>query len=213
MTKLIVDKTGFPQAVVPGVGAIHLWPVTKFQFEQFMSETNRCGDKWYEPILSLNQRISFKYFTPDNYEKLFITGILPGEAMDFARWLGEDFDLPTEEEWKIYYRFINNRDNLSFPAGLSIPALTIGQKLGKFLHTPGKLSLLQGGVLEWVKGGGRHKESYQYVGRGVPRSSFLPNAWTPLDPSIKGFNDNKRVYYFGFRLINRRAPEVQSDDH
>ncbi|NIM13841.1 MAG: SUMF1/EgtB/PvdO family nonheme iron enzyme [Candidatus Aminicenantes bacterium] len=212
MTKLIVDKIGFPLAEVPGVGAFHLWPVTKYQFEQFMSETNRYGDKWYEPILSLNKRISFKYFSEGNYEKLFLTGILPGEAMDFARWLGDNFDLPTEEEWKIFYRFINNQADISFPNGLSIPALTIGQKLAKFLHTPKELSLLQGGVLEWVKGTGGHKGGSEYVGRGVPRSSFYQSAWSPLDPSIKGINTKERVYFFGFRLIYRRAPEVQSDD-
>lgn len=209
MIKLIVDKTGFPLAAVPGVGAFHLWPVTKFQFEQFMSETNQYGDNWYESIISLNKRISFKYFSRDNYEKLFMTGILPNEALDFASWLGDNLDLPTEEEWKIFYRFINNNQaGIRFPTNLSIPALTMGERLGKFLHTPGELSLLQGGVLEWVKGVEGHKESSRYVGRGVPRSSFYPNAWSPLDDSIKGINTKERVYFFGFRLINRQAPEV-----
>jgi formylglycine-generating enzyme required for sulfatase activity len=203
MTKLIVDKTGFPLAVVPGVGAFHLWPVTKFQYEQFMAETDRYGDNWYESILSLNKRISFKYFSEDNYEKLFITGILPGEALEFAGWLGDNFDLPTEEEWKIFYRFIDNQADIRFPTGLAAPASAIRQGLGKFLHTPKELSLLQGGVLEWVKGVEGHKGDSQYVGRGVPRSSFYPNAWSPLDASIKGINTQERVYFFGFRLITR----------
>lgn len=208
MIKLIVDKTGFPLAAVPGVGAFHLWPVTKYQFEQFISETNRYGDNWYESILSLNKRISFKYFSQDNYENLLLTGILPDEALDFARWLGDSFDLPSEEEWNIFYRFIDNQTNIRFPTGLSIPALTMGQRLGKFLPTPKELSLLQGGVLEWVKGDEAHKGGRQYVGRGVPRSSFYSNAWSPLDASIKGINTKERVYFFGFRLMNRQALEV-----
>jgi hypothetical protein len=203
MTKLIVDKTGFPLAVVPGIGAFHLWPVTKFQFEQFMSETDRYGDNWYESILSLNKRISFKYFSKDNYEKLFMTGILPGEALEFAGWLGDNFDLPTEEEWKTFYRFIDDQADIRFPTGLAAPALAIRQGFGKFLHTPKELSLLQGGVLEWVKGVKGHKGDNHYVGRGVPRPSFHPNAWSPLDASIKGIDTNERVFFFGFRLITR----------
>jgi len=203
MTKLIVDRTGFPVVVVPGIGAFHLWPVTKFQYEQFMTETDRYGDNWYESILSLNKRISFKYFSEDNYEKLFITGILPNEALEFASWLGGNFDLPTEEEWKKFYRYIDDQADIRFPTGLAAPASAIRQRLGKFLHTPKELSLLQGGVLEWVKGVEGHKEGSQYVGRGVPRSSFYPNAWSPLDASIKGINTKERVYFFGFRLITR----------
>jgi len=203
MIKLIVDKTGFPLAVVPGIGAFHLWPVTKFQYEQFMAETNSCGDNWYESILSLNKRISFKYFSEDNYEKLFITGILPGEVLEFARWMGDNFDIPTEEEWKIFYRFIDNQADIRFPTGLAAPASAIRQGLGKFLHTPKELSLLQGGVLEWVKGVEGHKGDNRYVGRGLPRFSFCPNAWSPLDASIKVIDTQERVFSFGFRLITR----------
>ncbi len=60
MTQLTFDKAGFPMLRVRKVGAFHLWPVTKFQFEQFMSETGRYGDKWYDSILSLNKPVTFE---------------------------------------------------------------------------------------------------------------------------------------------------------
>lgn len=190
-------------AAVPGVGVFHLWPVTKFQFEQFMWETNRYGDKWYDSILSLNKRISYRFFSETDYERLFITGILPEEAMDFARWMGEGFDLPSAAEWEKFYQFMNNRKGLCLPLHLDLspPASAVKQKAGKFLHTPLAFSFLQGGVVEWLK------ESSRFAGRGAPRSSFFPNAWNPLEDSIRVIDINERIFYFGFRLIRRLTPQ------
>ena len=198
MTQLTFDKAGFPMLRVRKVGAFHLWPVTKFQFEQFMSETGRYGDKWYDSILSINEGISFENLSEGNYERLFMTGILPGEAMDFAGWLGEDFDLPTEGEWKKFYRAVKNLFNIRLsPYGLSDPAVTLGRKIDEFLNTPLTFSFLKGGVVEWLKG------EKGYVGRGAPRDSFFPNAWNPLNDSIRAIDRKERIFYFGFRLIRR----------
>jgi formylglycine-generating enzyme required for sulfatase activity len=199
MTQLTFDKTGFPMLRVRKVGAFHLWPVTKCQFKRFLSETDQYGDKWYDSILSLNEPISFENLSESNYERLFMTGILPREAMDFAGWLGEDFDLPTEAEWKKFYRTVKNLFNIRLsPYGLSDSAVTLGQKIGGFLRTPLTFSFLQGGVVEWLKG------EKGYVGRGSPRDSFFPNAWNPLNDSIHAIDRNERIFYFGFRLIRRK---------
>ena len=185
--------------VMRGVGTFHLWPVTKFQFEQFMSENNRYGDEWYEKILSLNKRISYRNFSGIDYERLFITGVLPHEAIAFARWLGKGFDLPTEAEWKKFYKAISNVvfDSHSQPSALSTPAVTLWKRRAGFLQTPLEFSCLQGGVVEWVKGENR------YAGRGAPRYSFFPNAWNPPDDSIRVIDKKERIIYFGFRLIKR----------
>lgn len=203
MIRLTLEKTGFPMAVVTDVGDFHLWPVTKYQFEQFMSESDKYDDKWYHSILSLNQPIPYNSFSEKNYERLFMTGILPAEAIDFARWLGDHFDLPTGEEWKKFYCAINNEvDIFLSPYGLSTPAITIREKMAGFQRTPLKYSFLQEGIVEWVKEK-KDKEYNRFAGRGAPRASFFPNTWNPLDDSIQVININQRIFYFGFRLIRR----------
>ena len=80
------DRTGFPLIAVPSVGVeVQLLPVTKIQFECFLAEPNDFGDAWYEEVLTFNPRISYRQFMADTRERLFITGILPEEALAFAR--------------------------------------------------------------------------------------------------------------------------------
>ncbi len=78
-------------------------PVTKIQFERFLAESHNLGDDSYKEALRLNPSVSHQQFTPDNREQLFVTGILPQEALNFARWMGNEFDLPTVEEWRFIY--------------------------------------------------------------------------------------------------------------
>ena len=95
------DRTGFPLITVPeAMVAMHLLPVTKVQFERFLAEPNTYGDAWYEEVLTLNPRISYRQCTAENRERLFLTGIVPEEALAFARWMGDGFDLPTVAEWR-----------------------------------------------------------------------------------------------------------------
>lgn len=203
--KLISDKTGFPMAAVYGLGAFHLWPVCKVQFEQFMSETDKYGDEWYNKILSLNGRISHDTITEDNYEHIFMTGVLPREARAFANWLGDEFDLPTEAEWKRFYSVMQHEYFIQLSTyGLSAPAAAIVEKIADFRKTPSGFSFLKDGVVEWV----REDKSSEYVGRGTPRTAFLPNTWNPETHSVRAIDKTERIFYFGFRLIRRgrRAP-------
>lgn len=95
------DRTGFPLVAIPGLGMeVHLLPVTKVQFERFLAEPDAFGDTWYEEALALNPRVPSRQFTAKNRERLFLTGILPEEALAFAKWLGAGFDLPTVTEWR-----------------------------------------------------------------------------------------------------------------
>ena len=98
------DRTGFPLIAVPEVAAhVQLLPVTKAQFECFIVEPNPFGDAWYEEVLQLNPRVTYRRYGADERARLFLTGILPEEALLFARWVGEGFDLPTVDEWRAIY--------------------------------------------------------------------------------------------------------------
>jgi len=196
--KIYADKTGFPLVGTREFGLFHLWPITKIQFERFISETNNFGDKWYDSILKLNPRISWKFFDRNNYEGLFITGITHQEALSFAYWLGEGFDLPSLDEWRNFSQMLSTEGLPELPASeLSEHAAHIWRKLKGFSETPTKFALMQDGLAEWVRKGNR------YVGLGHPRQCFHANAWDPLNDEIITFE--KRASHFGFRLIKRQA--------
>lgn len=193
---ILADRTGFPLVDVKELGLINLWPVTKVQLERFMADTNTLGDRWYESLLSLNCRASCRHFDRNDYEKVFITGITPQEALRFANWLGDGFDLPTLEEWRRFYRIIRTRSLPDSPnSSLSVDASSIWLNLrsGK---TPVDFALMRHGLVEWVRRGDK------YTGVGKPRDSFLRNAYDPLEDEVDPISE--RVFCFGFRLIRRR---------
>lgn len=196
--KISIDKTGFPLIEIENIGAINMWPITKIQFERFMSESNIFGDKWYDSILKLNPRISHKSFDRSNYEKLFITGIKHEESISFAHWLGADFDLLTLDEWRILYRDLvfYKMTDLSI-AELSSTAHTIWLKLGAYSIDLRDFSLMRHGLLEWVR------EGVDYTTSGKPRQSFFSNAFDPLKNTITPFEE--RLFCLGFRLIRRHS--------
>lgn len=195
--KIFTDKTGFPLVEVKELGLISLWPITKVQFERFMADASVIGDKWYDTVLKLNPRVSYKYFDRNDYEKLFLTGIKPQEALQFARWLGEDFDLPTVDEWRSFYQILESRDMPSSPASaFSMRASAMWIRLRSFARAPRNFALMEDGLVEWVRKGTK------YIGVGSPRHSFLLNAYDPLNDVVVPIEE--RLFYFGFRLIKRQ---------
>lgn len=198
--EIYVDSTGFPLVKMDGLGLMHLWPVTKVQFELFLSEPNEFGDIWYEMMMKLNPRVSFRYFKEENYEMLFMTGMFPAEAIQFAKWLGNDYDLPTVSEWRSFYRKMKDEEAMDMPANnLSLTAKVIWQRLASFTNNMLHFSLMDNGIVEWVRNNG------SYVGLGAPRHHFHPNAWNPLLDSIKVIHAAKRIHYTGFRLLKREV--------
>jgi hypothetical protein len=198
------DKTGFPLLRIPQPQVdVQLLPVTKVQFERFLAEPNQFGDVWYEEVLSLNPRVSYRRFTAEHRERLFLTGILPEEALAFARWLGSGFDLPTVEEWGAIYTELEKAWTL--PSSLADflaqrgthPAAMIIQRLTKELQPQSllDLSLMPGGVVEWVRQGN------SWVGLGAPRPKFHPNVWSPLE--VRSTRSGERLKFLGFRLVRR----------
>ena len=200
---LSFDRTNFPLIAVEDVGVeAHLLPITKVQFEQFINESG--GDKLpYLDMLALNPPVAPDKFTFEEIERLFITGILPDEALAFAGWLGDGFDLPTLTEWRaIYHTFRRaalpidtpfSPDLLPGPAGLILTRLAAQAHRHSLLD----VSLMRSGLVDWVR------DNKQWVGLGAPRPEFHPNLWDPLTNTVKPIHAGERIPYFGFRLVRR----------
>jgi hypothetical protein len=203
--QISIDKTGFPLLLHTDLPfEFSLWPVTKWQFEWFMSDANQFGDAWYEPLLNLNPRVSPPGINERNYEGVFLTGILPSEAILFAKWLGDDFDLPTQAEWqKIYSSLRQQRVTWSLPPSLCKPAARLWSFLKiRKARQPLQFSLMEEGIVEWVKCNGK------CVGLGAPRKDFQPNAWDPAREAIPTIGKEERIAFFGFRVVRRVSNDL-----
>jgi Sulfatase-modifying factor enzyme 1 len=202
--RLSSDRTGYPLIECPALGLeVALLPVTKVQFERFLAEPAAYGDAWYERRLVENPRVSWRQFDPAVRERLWLTGVDPEEALAFARWLDEGFDLPTAEEWRALDQCLRET---RLPGGLLSgcalhPAARaiLTQLLGQLRPTTWRdLALTRAGVLEWV----RWEDGFG--GLGAPRAAWWPNLFDPqrdepLQPSRPG-----SCRYFGFRPVRRR---------
>lgn len=204
------DRTQFPlvRLTNPQI-EVHLLPLTKVQFEQFLAETARFGDGWYEQLLSLNSRVSWRCFSDLQRERLFLTGILPEELSEFARWLGAGFDLPTVDEWRSACEALGcvSADRLEEVLPLLCePARVILQKLHHQWSpsTLAEIGLFRYGVVEWVR------DDHRWVGLGSPRSDFHSNLWNPLETLVVPTQYPDRLHFFGGRLVRRLAQGTKS---
>lgn len=199
------DRTGFPLITVPDLAVkVHLLPVTKVQFERFIAEAdNDFGSKWYRKVLRLNSRVSYHQFTDKNRERLFITGVLPNEARVFAHWMGSSFDLPTVEEWRAIYRWLQKEPISSHHWEQEAIATSARIILNKLLaqteaSTLLDLSLMKDGVLEWSR-----RQDSKRVGLGQPRKRFFATLIDPLLRDHEPIYPKRRRKYLGIRLIKR----------
>jgi formylglycine-generating enzyme required for sulfatase activity len=200
------DRTGFPLVALPELLLeVQLLPVTKVQFERFLAEPNSFGDTWYEEVLQLNPRVSSRRFTTENRERLFLTGLLPEEVLAFAKWMGEGFALPTVAEWRAIHKALGAEPaslrrltTLLSQQGARL-AFELVQHLQASFQLPSllDLSLMQCGVVEWVRQGSA------WVGLGAPRPEFHPNLWNPQVDEVRPLRAGVRIPYFGCRLVRR----------
>jgi hypothetical protein len=202
---LFCDRTGFPVIELPGQGlAIHLLPVAKTQFERYLSETAAWGDQEYQEVLTVSPRVSWRHFTSEDREKVFLTGIRPEEAEAFGAWLGEGWRLPTVHEWRLANQFLSGTpltqpflDELA-KSGLNSTAAGILSNMLKYAHPKdlGEFCLFKKGVIEWVT----HQNNYG--GLGETRWEFAPILCQPLqgDP-LEPLDRQQRIHYFGARLV------------
>lgn len=203
-----VDPTGYPLIMVePLLSWIQLFPVTKPQFERFLTMGNQAGlgDEWYAKLLKLNPRLSFRNRNPDLYERLFITGVTSDEAISFGNWLGKGYSLFEANEWRSGYRWLASQPTTAMPLELSNQLAADARATWKLVEeqvrprTLLELSLMSQGVMEWV-----FDEKKAFAGLGNPRPS------SPLSPPLREwFHLVKpivpRPRDFGFRLHTKRV--------
>lgn len=201
------DDSGFPMVQIEPQFSVSLLPVTKVQFERFIAQVNGYGDSWYEEVLRVSSRESWRELRSYTPESLFMTGILPSEALDFAASLGAGFDLPDVREWRKIFRsmfqsrirnesldaFSNHRMH---PAARSIISAILEKQKP---DTWGGLALLRGGIFEWVRDG------VKFGGLGVPLVNGSPVTFNPEQEDPRPLLRNERSRFFGFRFVHRTA--------
>jgi hypothetical protein len=202
-----VDATGYPLVFVERVQAyVQLFPVTKPQFEKFISSGARreYGDEWYEQIIKLNPRASYRSPDVPAREQLFMTGLRPVESLAFARWMGRNYALLSTQEWIDCNEWLGEQTAPPVPPDLrdhlSRDALRIWEMIEEQCLERSRepnlreLSLMTQGILEWVI-----ERSGRYCGLGDPASSKLQRKIDhPVYPIGQG-----RLRNIGFRLCTR----------
>lgn len=203
MKNLKKDITGFPLLYIPPLSMwLQTFPISKVQFEVFLSQSRDYQNADYERILAQNPRVSFRHFHANNYEGLFLTGISVSVVQKYLMWCGNDYLLPTNLQWKIAYSWLSAQPACQFPEKLSEYS-EIVQLIwqGIFqIRRPKNLAeqlLMQYGVMEWVIDRDTVPKN-GYGGMGQPRPSFWNVLHHPTDAPIRPINDLKS---FGFRLL------------
>lgn len=218
--KVDTDRCGFPIVWIDSIDAyLHWLPVSKVQFEYYLcaATDGRLDDKWYEGILELNPRITPAAVRRRNYWQSFLTGILPDEAQRFARWCGEDYELPSLSDWFSAYEALREQPPVEVNWQEQVPAVKprilklleqvekVSREIAKAAGAPRSLAdqmLMRYGVMEWVEvqnkrqtWGGMGQMVRDWVGLLVRPDKGIPVI--PRNPEVE------RVHYFGFRLLRR----------
>ena len=220
MDRIITDRAGFPLLWVEETDTyLHWLPVSKVQFEYFLcaATDSRLDDKWYEQILGLNPRITPAGIRVRNYWKSFLTGVLPDEARRFSRWCGEEYEIPSLEDWFATYKVLRGKEPLDIRWKEELPnlkprALRIIENVEKASISLAKSArrsrsladqmLMRYGVMEWVElQGGRQS----WGGMGELVNDFAGLLFHPDNgqPALPRNPEVERVQYFGFRLMRR----------
>jgi len=223
---LTLDSTSFPMVGIPGTRLQMSWlPVTKIQFEHFLCDTYQYDESWYRECLGYTPRVSPASIRIVDYWNLFMTGIVPNEAIRFANWMGRDYRLPTAQEWKAAITTLAN-----YPADLAnIEAVlratdpqnerTFNARASIMIRrleeiTPADVNMLAGGrrlcdqmlmrlgVVELVYEDNKYNS---YVGWGKPNKRFVGSVYNPLSDArpIQFVNrvEPPRMAHVGFRLV------------
>jgi len=222
-----LDSTGFPMIEIPNTRLVMSWlPITKIQFEHFLCDTYQYDEAWYKEILTTyTPRISPAQIRIGDYWNLFITGILPSEAIRFANWMGRDYRLPTAQEWKdaviTLAAYSDDPGNIAtvLNAADRDGKRTINERAALMIRrleevTPADANMLANGrklcdqmlmrlgVVEFVYENNQHNS---FAGWGKPNSRFFGSVFNPLnDPRPIQFvnrTEAQRMSHVGFRLV------------
>ncbi|MDW8300071.1 MAG: hypothetical protein RML95_12130 [Anaerolineae bacterium] len=220
--RIRLDRAGFPMLWLEPLGFyIHWLPITKIQFEYFLCSAPdaRFDEAWYDEILELNPRLSPSQLRRDNYWRAFLTGIKPSEVQHFAQWCGENYEIPTLEDWFEAYKYLKSQAPASDSEMQQLlselrneRARMILKKLetetqhafreSQIQRTLADQMLMRLGAMEWVHTPNRRTN---WGGMGQPHPLFFSMIFTPDNgnPSLPNNPNEDRLYYYGFRLIKR----------
>jgi hypothetical protein len=199
-----LDRTGFPIVWIdPLESYLHLFPIAKVQFEQFLSGATATSwsDEQYAELLELNPRASYRAVNETKYERIFLTGIRPEESKEFAGWLGENYSLPDDRQWLACYDWLARQPITGIPAGMSDEAFAIWQIVAGLRGADNLLglSLMSEGVKEWVRSS---SNSEKYAALGCPPASFPTLSRNPRQ--LVNINTSQaRLSAYGFRLLRK----------
>ncbi len=193
------DKTGFPLVKKREWNFfISLFPISKYQFEIFLfynfNSLDIYTDEWYRKKLSLNPRKEWNNFK--NYEyQLFLTGLTYNEINPFLRYLGKDFRLPKDIEWKKLHEIRNEIKELSNLKDkfknyqkneqIAKPVCLWIEKLS--------IPLTEECVLEMLD------EGESFIGKPTP--SLFRNIWSPTEVRKINRNSQNILKAIGFRVV------------
>ena len=218
----IVDNTGFPMVWAEPIGAyIHWLPVTKIQFEYFLSDTTdpTFDAAWYDRLLALNPRSSAGDLRAGNYWNALLSGVRPAEAQQYARWCGEEFSLPTLAQWFGAYRWLRELEPLSGAEIELLPCRTergravlrqmenaagAAMQQARLARMRADQMLLRYGVMEWIE---HPNDRYRWGGMGETLPAFHGQLFTPDSgvPARPSRPETDRLEHYGFRLVRRPA--------
>ena len=210
--RLFTDHLGYPWIQVDRSLSVSLLPITKYQFEVYLSEPGGLSNSWYDELLAINPRCSWRDFEEGSREQLFMTGVFPAEALQFAEWLGREYDLPTAAEWvriddafrRLKGALLTEKELLRIK--LSPVALWLIKRLVRLsrIQSWHGMTLMRRGIMEWVHVGER------FGCHGAPRPNFWPVTHNPrIDPPQFPSKSNRRDKQCGFRLVHRVGPRAE----
>ena len=196
------DKTGFPLLMI-GDRIISVLPITKIQFERYLTEPGGLSSSWYEKVIAFNPRVSCAEFLNSQREGLFITGVTFEEAEEYAKWVDPHGRIPHEREWREFAQQLKSTPftGKACEALMGVPmaqtARILFERLIQFVKptSMADLCLIREGVFEWVA------SNSEPGGLGAPRTQFFSNTFDPYhDPVLKHFSpDRSRIH--GFRIL------------
>ena len=199
---LSFDRTGFPLVAIPGVGYIHLFPITRVQFA--LCDAVQAAYK----MACTTVKHAASYVDDENLlERHFMTGVLPSEAELFCEWLSEHdkgtYRVPESMEWPGLFGHILDQkidQMMLFDQCKELAVRTLIERIIEERHpvTYLDLCLRQEGVVEWV----RTQEGW--AGRGQPRHAFSGGAFEdPQNREIQPVASylERRSFLFGFRPV------------
>jgi hypothetical protein len=200
-----LDRSGFPLLFVPPLAAyIHLFPILRAQFEVFLSDnrSNRWGDEWYSRMsAAMTKRIPIWNLTKDNYEAVFLGGVLPDEIYAFQTWCGNNYYPLTLQCWLAGWKWLAGQPVSVIPIEIDNHLNQSARELWHFAltklpcQTLLDLTFMRHGMVEWVK-----TPANEWTGTGKPRR--IHPFHDPInDMPLKPTSISLRATWYSFRLL------------